>query len=182
MHRRDGKFEHAVFVRIVGGEHFLVMGEPCIRIVASGFLVVSGKSGLIGESGYIFPAFDAFYKGGKEKTEVRGGIRSAGAHNDEGVEILRIFCGGVSCNEGTHAVAEQEVLFPGKFLHDGTPEGMYVVNDGFPAVLFGEIAEFFVVFGGGTMSDMVMAEYGKAVLGEICHERLVSSDVLDHAV
>lgn len=62
-------------------------------------------------------------------------------------------------------MAEQEVLFPGKFLHDGTPEGMYVVNDGFPAVLFGEIAEFFVVFGGGTMSDMVMAEYGKAVLG-----------------
>ena len=79
-------------------------------------------------------------------------------------------------------MTEQEVLFSGKFPHDGAPESVYVVDDDFPAVFFGEIAELLIVFGSGAVSDVVMAEYGKAVLGEICHERLVPSDVLDHPV
>lgn len=57
-------------------------------------------------------------------------------------------------------MTEQEVLFPGKFSHDSVSESMYVINDDFPAVFFGEIAELLIIFGGGAVSDVVMAEYG----------------------
>lgn len=70
VHCGHGEFEHTVFVRVVGGEHFFVMGKPCIRIVASGAFVIGRKCSLVGKAGYMFPAFDAFYKGSEKKSKI----------------------------------------------------------------------------------------------------------------
>lgn len=70
VHCGRGEFEHTVFVRIVSGEHFHIMGEPRIRIVASGAFIIGRKCNLVGKAGYMFPAFDASYKICEKKSEV----------------------------------------------------------------------------------------------------------------